>query len=87
MLHLSTKAFEVTASDWSADVRDPRQLGAQRISLFLTTQLKMAIRLDTAINYYNLTNSHWEPLMDPWQFGLKVRFLSSRPDLTANWKG
>jgi hypothetical protein len=28
--------------------------------------------MSTTINYYNLMNSHWEPLMDPWEFALTV---------------
>lgn len=28
--------------------------------------------MSTTINYYNLKNSHWEPLMDPWEFALTV---------------
>lgn len=34
--------------------------------------MKMATSLTTSIRYFNLTNSHFEPLMDPWQFDLKV---------------
>ena len=25
------------------------------------------------INYFNLKVSHWEPLMDPWEFAIHVR--------------
>lgn len=35
------------------------------------------------INYFNLRVSHWEPLMDPWEFSINVRlpfwFWSTRP--------
>lgn len=34
--------------------------------------------LSTAINYYNLKISHWEPLMDPWDFTLRVGKTSNR---------
>lgn len=34
--------------------------------------------LSTAINYYNLKISHWEPLMDPWDFSLRVGKTSNR---------
>ncbi|CAG8555201.1 10349_t:CDS:10 [Paraglomus brasilianum] len=28
--------------------------------------------LETYINYFNLTNSHWEPLIEPWHYKLQV---------------
>ncbi|KAG1854133.1 hypothetical protein C8R48DRAFT_571621, partial [Suillus tomentosus] len=28
--------------------------------------------LATQISYWNLSNSHWEPLIDPWAFTLSV---------------
>lgn len=34
--------------------------------------MNLQTTLSTAINYYNLRISHWEPLMDPWDFTLRV---------------
>jgi hypothetical protein len=42
-------------------------------------QLKAATTFGTSINYWNLVNSHWEPLIDPWTFSISV---SPNPD---NW--
>lgn len=25
------------------------------------------------VTYWNLTNSHWEPLIDPWSLSFRVR--------------
>jgi vacuolar protein sorting-associated protein 13A/C len=35
-------------------------------------ELRAATTLETSINYWNLTNSHWEPLIDPWTFTTSV---------------
>ncbi|KAG6336571.1 hypothetical protein ID866_2509 [Astraeus odoratus] len=35
-------------------------------------QLTASTTVETQINYWNLTNSHWEPLIDPWKFALSV---------------
>jgi vacuolar protein sorting-associated protein 13A/C len=37
-----------------------------------STDLHAKTAMSTTINYYNLMNSHWEPLMDPWEFALTV---------------
>jgi len=39
--------------------------------------LAMATSITTSIRYFNLTNSHFEPLMDPWRFNLGVNRISS----------
>ncbi|KAL7419546.1 Vacuolar protein sorting-associated protein 13 [Cryptotrichosporon argae] len=41
--------------------------------------LKMATSITTSIRYFNLTNSYFEPLMDPWQFELRVMRTSATP--------
>ncbi|KAL1410608.1 Vacuolar protein sorting-associated protein 13 [Vanrija albida] len=37
-----------------------------------SSDLKAATSVTTAIRYYNLNNSYFEPLMDPWKFDLQV---------------
>lgn len=46
--------------------------------------MKMATSLTTSIRYFNLANSYFEPLMDPWRFDVKVRLLvqSFSPSVT-----
>ncbi|KAG6381178.1 vacuolar protein sorting-associated protein 13 [Boletus reticuloceps] len=34
--------------------------------------LQASAVLETRISYWNLTNSHWEPLIDPWKFTLSL---------------
>lgn len=41
--------------------------------------LRMATSITTSIRYFNLTNSHFEPLMDPWKFDLRVNRTSVGP--------
>jgi vacuolar protein sorting-associated protein 13A/C len=38
-----------------------------------------------SINYYNLKNSHWEPLLDPWEFGISAK-TKAYPDGSKNTK-
>ncbi|WWC86271.1 uncharacterized protein L201_001144 [Kwoniella dendrophila CBS 6074] len=44
-----------------------------------TGDLKMATSVTTSIRYFNLTNSYFEPLMDPWKFDLRVNRISAGP--------
>ncbi|KAG2072635.1 DUF1162-domain-containing protein [Suillus decipiens] len=37
-----------------------------------STDLRATATLATQISYWNLSNSHWEPLIDPWTFTLSV---------------
>ncbi|KIM85199.1 hypothetical protein PILCRDRAFT_817197 [Piloderma croceum F 1598] len=46
----------------------PFIIGAKDWSGALHSTTTMA----THISYWNLTNSHWEPLIDPWTFSLRV---------------
>ncbi|WVQ62160.1 uncharacterized protein L199_000298 [Kwoniella botswanensis] len=39
--------------------------------------MKMATSITTSIRYFNLTNSYFEPLMDPWKFDLRVNSVSA----------
>lgn len=38
-----------------------------------SADLRATATLATQISYWNLSNSHWEPLIDPWTFTLSVR--------------
>ncbi|OCF42293.1 vacuolar protein sorting-associated protein vps13 [Kwoniella heveanensis CBS 569] len=44
-----------------------------------TGDMKMATSVTTSIRYFNLTNSYFEPLMDPWKFDLRVNRVSAGP--------
>ncbi|KAF8761669.1 Vacuolar protein sorting-associated protein [Rhizoctonia solani] len=35
-------------------------------------ELKATTTFGTSINYWNLVNSHWEPLIDPWTFSISA---------------
>ncbi|KAL4070939.1 vacuolar protein sorting-associated protein 13 [Scleroderma citrinum] len=37
-----------------------------------SSELCASTIVETQINYWNLTNSHWEPLIDPWKLMLSV---------------
>ncbi|EIW72804.1 hypothetical protein TREMEDRAFT_25659 [Tremella mesenterica DSM 1558] len=41
--------------------------------------MKMATSLTTSIRYFNLANSYFEPLMDPWNFDVRVTRSSAGP--------
>lgn len=43
-------------------------------------ELKMATSLTTSIRYFNLSNSYFEPLLDPWKFDIEV---SRTPTITG----
>ncbi|KAI8990033.1 hypothetical protein BDB01DRAFT_718047 [Pilobolus umbonatus] len=34
--------------------------------------LSVAVEFSTFINYFNIKNSHWEPLLEPWNFQLEL---------------
>ncbi|KIR43636.1 vacuolar protein sorting-associated protein vps13 [Cryptococcus deuterogattii 99/473] len=42
--------------------------------------LKMATSVTTSIRYFNLINSYFEPLVDPWNFDLTVNRVSAGPE-------
>lgn len=44
-------------------------------------QMKVKTKISSSIRYFNLTNSHWEPLMDPWAFEVTVRLFSVLTDV------
>ncbi|KAF0534769.1 vacuolar protein sorting-associated protein 13 [Gigaspora margarita] len=35
-----------------------------------SSQLSVDANVSTYVNYFNLTNSHWEPLIEPWQYSI-----------------
>ncbi|CAG8536787.1 2817_t:CDS:10, partial [Racocetra persica] len=35
-----------------------------------SSQLSVDVAVSTYVNYFNLTNSHWEPLIEPWQYNV-----------------
>ncbi|KAI8384441.1 uncharacterized protein BYT42DRAFT_612143 [Radiomyces spectabilis] len=38
------------------------------------------------VNYFNIKNSHWEPLIEPWDFKIEVAKKSTRPQDPLNVK-
>ncbi|KAH7345058.1 hypothetical protein B0J17DRAFT_763771 [Rhizoctonia solani] len=46
-------------------------------------ELKATTTFGTSINYWNLVNSHWEPLIDPWAFSLSAVKEETDGTLTA----
>lgn len=42
-------------------------------------QLKGSVKLMPFVNYFNLRVSHWEPLLDPWEFEIHVRYAPFFP--------
>jgi len=37
-----------------------------------SSQLRVDTKISTRINFFNIKNSHWEPLLEPWSFNAKV---------------
>jgi hypothetical protein len=64
--------------------------GSHAEELFLLArrpQMKFITALKPSIKYYNLTNSAWEPLLEPYSFMLRVscrRRASSRPPFRSH---
>jgi vacuolar protein sorting-associated protein 13A/C len=40
--------------------------------------LQIETEIPLQLGYYNIKNSHWEPLIEPWVFAFKVRNLGTR---------
>ncbi|BGP36549.1 Vacuolar protein sorting-associated protein 13 [Rhodotorula kratochvilovae] len=49
-----------------------------------STDLDASVMIKPFINYFNLKVSHWEPLMDPWEFGVNVSKSVSTGLLAVN---
>ena len=43
--------------------------------------MKLATSIQTQIRYFNLANSYFEPLLDPWTFNLRVNRTSARSEV------
>ncbi|KAF5390329.1 hypothetical protein D9757_002946 [Collybiopsis confluens] len=48
-------------------------------------ELSATTTLSTQISYWNLTNSHWEPLIDPWTFSVSVSKQNPAGALNIEW--
>ncbi|KAG0317193.1 hypothetical protein BGZ99_006445, partial [Dissophora globulifera] len=46
-----------------------------------STEMKVDTSLRTSINYFNVRNSHWEPLLEPWQFVIHVSNVVQAPNM------
>ncbi|GAA6006460.1 hypothetical protein JCM10207_004941 [Rhodosporidiobolus poonsookiae] len=72
VLDLKAGKFTAKAKDWSTDVglfSYSRHCARAR---FRSLQLDASVLIKPFVNYFNLKVSHWEPLMDPWEFGINV---------------
>ncbi|GAA5827080.1 hypothetical protein JCM11251_002234 [Rhodosporidiobolus azoricus] len=49
-----------------------------------STDLDASVVIKPFVNYFNLKVSHWEPLMDPWEFGVNVSKSASTGMLAVN---
>ncbi|GJN91455.1 hypothetical protein Rhopal_004478-T1 [Rhodotorula paludigena] len=49
-----------------------------------STDLDASVMIKPFINYFNLKVSHWEPLMDPWEFGVNVAKSTTTGLLSVN---
>ena len=72
MFHLETKPFALTVKDWSAEVCSLLPFFIQYI-LIERLKLHASTSIATTAKYWNLKNSHWEPIIDPWTFSATVR--------------
>ena len=41
-------------------------------NVLLLPQLSVNVEFSMFMNYFNIKNSHWEPLLEPWGFELKL---------------
>ncbi|KAF9435541.1 hypothetical protein BGZ76_006083 [Entomortierella beljakovae] len=46
-----------------------------------TSEMKVDTSLRPSINYFNVRNSHWEPLLEPWQFVIHVSKIIQPPNM------
>ncbi|ORZ00047.1 hypothetical protein BCR41DRAFT_313859 [Lobosporangium transversale] len=46
-----------------------------------SSEMKVDTSLRTSINYFNVRNSHWEPLLEPWQFVIHVSKVVQPPNM------
>ncbi|KAF4605212.1 hypothetical protein EYR40_003995 [Pleurotus pulmonarius] len=55
------------------DMHEQPMLHLKASFISLSEQLQATTTIAAQINYWNMANSHWEPLIDPWSFTLSVR--------------
>lgn len=70
VIDFNMEAFEINLSDWSREVSDT--LSGTRSVSSEHLQLSGATSFGIKMQYWNLMNSHWEPLIDPWRMSLQV---------------
>lgn len=59
----------MNAADWS------REVSGIFLLVYLANplrKLRANVDLEASITYWNLLNSHWEPLIDPWEFSVRA---------------
>ncbi|KAF8938290.1 hypothetical protein BGZ58_001218 [Dissophora ornata] len=49
-----------------------------------SSEMKVDTSLRTSINYFNVRNSHWEPLLEPWQFVIHVSKAVQPPNMSID---
>jgi vacuolar protein sorting-associated protein 13A/C len=37
-----------------------------------STQMLVDLNIGLRVNFFNISNSHWEPIVEPWDFGFNV---------------
>jgi vacuolar protein sorting-associated protein 13A/C len=81
LVHFESKAFELSAMDWTGEVSIP--LTTSHLDyVHRVHQLSASATLCASVTYWNLTNSHWEPVIEPWVFSLLVgQFIKNSDDL------
>jgi len=62
----------VDIKDWSADVG---LLYYNNVLSLPAVQMRASTSIAFGVNYWNLTNSHWEPVIEPWTVSADVRVL------------
>ncbi|KAF8984234.1 hypothetical protein BGZ46_008534 [Entomortierella lignicola] len=46
-----------------------------------SSEMKVDTAIKPSINYFNVRNSHWEPLLEPWQFVVHVSKVIQPPNM------
>ena len=64
--------FTVNASDWSSAVSLADQYCIYVANISNIKQLAADVFFNIAASTFNFRNSHWEPVIEPWGFGIKV---------------
>ncbi|KAF9111925.1 hypothetical protein BGX27_004234 [Mortierella sp. AM989] len=49
-----------------------------------SSEMKVDTSVRPSINYFNVRNSHWEPLLEPWQFVVHVSKVVQPPNMTID---